>query len=144
MLTNELVKNLTTLATADGTDDTYSWRGVSGTSRPPSVWRYALRAHLYDGQGGVCFDCGEPADIDELECCHIVSRGLNAAKSDEGKGWTPGNIALGHRLCPTDEPRGNKAQQLKGPVVLPTHVKRPDVVVTEWPTVPVLKALYPR
>lgn len=136
MLTNTLVASLHARAGA-----AFDWAGTK-SSRPPSTWRSALKAHLYAAQDGRCFDCGNSDVIESLEFCHIVSRG-NVATSDKGKGWVPGNIALGHRVCPCGT-RGNKAQQMRGPIVLPEHITRPDLVAVEWPTPPTLKATYPR
>lgn len=119
----------------------YSWRGVGGTSRFDVNRRHGARAFLYNYQDGRCADCGEHATEESLEFCHIVSRGLDALTSDQGKGWTPGNLFLGHRACPTSyvrgvAERGNKAQQARGAVVLPEHITRPDLVPgpDAWPT----------
>lgn len=122
----------------------FAWQGVGGTSRPASATRRGLRVFLYAAQGTRCADCGErEANPAALEFCHVVSRGLGAATSDEGKGWTPGNIFLGHRVCPSDPMRGNKAQQMRGPVVWPEHVTRADLIMDWWPTVPELKRMAP-
>ena len=132
-------ESVAALVARAGTD--YSWP-ERGCTRPPSVWRSCLKRYLYAVQGGMCFDCGEVADLDSLEFCHVVSRGP-VATSDKGRGWVEGNIALGHRVCACGT-RGNKAQQIRGPVVLPEHVTRPDIVADSWPSPPVLKATYPR
>jgi hypothetical protein len=140
-LTMNMIQALTAMA-----GDDFTWRGIGGTSRPASATRRGLRAYLYAVQGTRCADCGQyESNPAALEFCHVVSRGLSARTSDEGKGWTVGNLFLGHRVCPTTDGtvRGNKAQQMRGPVVLPEHLTRPDLVADWWPTVPELKRMAP-
>jgi hypothetical protein len=134
-LTDSLVAHLVMLS--GGMSERFAWRGVGGTSRPAAATRRGLRVFLADVQEGLCPDCGtalEGSDKGTPEFAHVVTRGMDAMHSDEGKGWTPGNIMLAHRLC-------NRMQQARGPVVLPEHLTRPDLVATEWLPVPVLKSL---
>lgn len=130
-LTDSLVAHLVMLS--GGMSERFAWRGVGGTSRPAAATRRGLRVFLTDVQEGTCPDCGLALDA-TAEFAHVVTRGLDAMHSDEGKGWTPGNIMLAHRAC-------NRMQQARGPVVLPEHLTRPDLVATEWLPVPVLKSL---
>ena len=147
MLTMETVNALVALSGGEATR--YSWQGVGGwwrfdANRKLGSRRKGATLFLFRAQDGLCPDCGEALTADNPgEFCHIVSRGLDARTSDEGKGWLPGNLFLGHRVCPTREARGNKAQQARGPVVLPEHLKRPDLIpaAEDWPPTPVLRAM---
>lgn len=145
-LTLDAVASL--VALSGGPATRYSWQGVGGTSRPAAATRRGMRLFFYAAQDGLCADCGQALALDgpvgeRAEFCHVVSRGLDADTSDQGKGWTEGNLFLGHRVCPTTggESRGNKAQQARGAVVLPSHLLRPDLVPMTWPTVPTLKSM---
>jgi len=137
MLTVETVERF--VALSGGESSRYSWQGVGGcarfdANRKLGSKRQGARLFLFRAQGGTCPDCGEALD-DTAEFCHIVSRGLDARTSDEGRGWLAGNLFLGHRVC-------NKAQQARGAVVLPEHLTRPDLIPSpeEWPPTPVLRA----
>ena len=139
MLTDAAVAAL--VALSGGEASRYDWHGVPGCSRFDANKRLGsrragARIFLRDYQEGLCPDCGLSLDNGDLiDFCHIVSRGLDAKHSDEGKGWVAGNLFLGHRAC-------NKAQQWRGPVVLPEHLTRPDLVAdaSEWPSTPVLRS----
>jgi hypothetical protein len=147
MLTTTTIDAFTALSGGEATR--YAWQGVGGCSRFDAnrklgSRRQGARLFLFRAQRGLCPDCGLALD-ESAEFCHIVSRGLDARTSDEGKGWLPGNLFLGHRVCPATDgtPRGNKAQQARGPVVRPEHLLRPDVIPApdEWPPTPILRAL---
>lgn len=147
MLTHQTIDAL--VALSGGAASRYSWNGVGGCSRFDANRRIGSRRKgatlfLFRAQDGLCPDCGTALDS-TAEFCHIVSRGLDARTSDEGKGWLPGNLFLGHRVCPNVDgtARGNKAQQARGPVVMPEHLLRPDVIPSgeEWPPTPVLRAM---
>lgn len=142
-LTHQTITALVALSGGPATG--YAWQGVGGTSRFDAARRRGARAFLVAAQGGVCPDCGTEVTEETGEFCHVVSRGLAARTSDEGKGWTAGNLFLGHRVCPaTDgQARGNKAQQARGPVVLPEHLTAPEVVPSpeDWPTAPELRRM---
>lgn len=149
MLTHQTISAF--VAMSGGEAARYSWKGVGGCSRFDANARLGSRRKgatlfLFRAQQGICPDCGDALTADNPgEFCHIVSRGLDARTSDEGKGWLPGNLFLGHRVCPQTDgtPRGNKAQQARGPVVLPEHLLRPDLIPApeDWPPTPVLRAL---
>ena len=140
MLTAQTVSRF--VALSGGEASRYSWQGVPGCSRFDANSRLGSRRKgatlfLFRAQQGLCPDCGDALTADAPgEFCHIVSRGLDATTSDEGKGWMPGNLFLGHRVC-------NKRQQARGPVVLPEHLTRPDLVPSpeDWPPTPVLRAM---
>lgn len=145
MLTMSTVDAFVSLS--GGNASRYAWHGVPGcarfdANRKLGSRRQGARLFLFRAQQGICPDCGLALD-ETAEFCHIVSRGLDARTSDEGRGWLPGNLFLGHRVCPTREARGNKEQQRRGPVVLPEHLLRPDVIPSpeEWPPTPVLRAM---
>jgi hypothetical protein len=143
MLTTVAIEAFKSLAGPD-----YRWTGVGGCSRFDANRRLGSRREgarifLRHYQDNTCPDCGqalstEPlpfGDPEAVEFCHIVSRGLDARTSDEGKGWMYGNLFLGHRRC-------NRMQQARGPVVMPEHLSRPDLVpdATDWPSTPVLRS----
>lgn len=137
MLTTTTITALVSLS--GGEASRYNWQGVGGTSRFDCNRRLGSKRHgarifLFRYQQGMCPDCGLALDS-TAEFCHVVSRGLDARTSDEGRGWTAGNLFLGHRAC-------NKLQQARGPVVMPAHLTRPDLVpaAIDWPDTPTLRA----
>ena len=145
MLTTSAIQAMVSMSGGEATR--YNWQGVPGCSRFDANRRLGSRRlgatlWLMDAQQGTCPDCGTALDStaplgspERVEFCHIVSRGLDASTSDEGRGWIPGNLFLGHRRC-------NRMQQARGPVVMPEHLTRPDLIPSadEWPTTPVLRS----
>jgi hypothetical protein len=115
----------------------FTWMNAPGSMRPASDPRRGVRFELFNGQGGICPQCGESlGDYTSgytLHVSHLVSRG-NVKTSAEGKGWMPGNLALQHPAC-------NTRQQANGPVVNPSDMVRPDLVVMEWSSRPALTIL---
>lgn len=149
MLTETAIAHLIGLSGGEATR--YNWQGVPGCARFDANRRLGskragARIFLADYQHNTCPDCGVGFDLDasdalpmgdpeRVEFCHVVSRGLDAKTSDEGRGWMAGNLFLGHRRC-------NKLQQARGPVVMPEHLTRPDLIAdaSEWPSTPVLRS----
>ena len=104
-----------------------SWTMSKGGHRPTGAkgFRAALREDIAVRQGGICPECGEPLD-ETAEFCHLVARGKGL------RGWFPRNIMVGHALC-------NEAQKIRGAVVHPDTLARPDLVPDEWTPFPILK-----
>lgn len=149
MLTTEHIEGLVQMAGWE-TDPatgrkvlTYAWN-VPGCSRPASTKgkgnaRRGACAWLASAQGGLCTDCGEALDMSVMdqyaegyvETSHIVAGGMEGGRLTSAKGWMIGNLMACHRECPSaPSQRGNRAQYRRGPVVLPQHLLRPDLVFT--------------
>lgn len=150
-LTDTIVSAL--VALSGGQACGYSWQGVGGTSRPPAYGRRGLRVLMDYAQQHLCPQCGASLSVcpncstmlpesgqcrdcgvwQNAEFAHVVSRGTNARHSDDGHGWTAGNIMLAHGGC-------NELQKSRGPVVRVADMARPDMVMVEWPPLRIMKA----
>lgn len=117
-LTRSAYKALVTLAGGDWT--TYP---VS-TARLSSDPRAGLAAYLASVQNGFCALCGLKEST--MELCHIVPGGPKRL------GWTQGNITLGCREC-------NEIDS--DSIIAFDSIKRPDLIVTQWPAIPILADL---
>lgn len=96
----------------------------------------AIRVHLYNAQGGECWDCGKAlSDPFTAHYAHVLSWGGG------DNGWMPGAGALAHGTC-------NQAQRLAFSVVgndIPWQYVAPRVsrIPATWPTRSELVAAMP-
>lgn len=135
MLTDDMIATFVALA-----GEGFAWEGVRGCSRPASDVRTALRADLWERQGGICAACGKGDNGTPLEFNHIVARGPKV------KGFLPGNIFTGHATCnaatkPLYDERGTLISGVEVLTIAGGFLVRPDVVPMEWTPFPILRSL---